>query len=77
VAVNGNGSAVWKWLVAFLGGLILALFPALWALNQAPSAQQITELQQQLESTQVELARVQERQDALLALVERHLNETP
>ena len=77
MAGNGNGTnGVWRWLVAFMGGLLLALFPSLWAINQAPSSAQVEEVKQQLEQTQVELARVQERQDALLALVERHLNDT-
>lgn len=76
MAAGENGNGVWRWLVAFLAGLLLALFPSLWAINKAPSAADLHDLQTQLEQTQVELARVQERQDALLALVERHLNET-
>lgn len=57
-----NGYAqVWKWLAAFLAGVVLAGFPAALVSFTAPSRSDFERLRGDITSGQVQAARIEER----------------
>lgn len=55
-----NGS-VWKWLAAFLAGVVLAGMPAAVVAVSAPSRTDYDRLRAEIVSSQVQAARIEER----------------
>jgi len=58
---TGEHRDVWRWLAAFLAGVVLAGMPAAFVSFTAPSRADYDALRADVVTTQVQLARIEER----------------
>ena len=56
-----NGSNVWKWLAAFLAGVVLAGMPAAFVSFTAPTRSDLANQSDKIVAVQVQIAQLQER----------------